>query len=516
MKPILNRRHFISATALAAGGLWISGCDGTRHPPEGGYTNDPFSLGVASGDPTPSGVVLWTRLAPTPLDPVAPNAPSVWVGWEVAEDQRFRRIVQTGVQTARAESAFSVHVEVDGLLPGREYFYRFFVEEAVSPTGRTKTAPLIGAPLETLRFAVASCQSYTQGFYGAFRDMASAVPDLVLHVGDYIYEGPWTMPVRRAPSPQAITLDDYRAFHAAAKTDPHLQAAHAIAPWLMVWDDHEVVNDYRGDHPIFGSTAEAHVARRRAAYQAYFEHMPLRRRARPIDGAMQLYQRSVFGDLAQFDMLDTRQYRSDHPCHGPKGETPYWISCDVSDPNRTILGMPQEKWLARGYGIGGAKWNFLVQSTQLTPFTSEKEGIVLSSSDRWDAYPAARTRLFELIKEKGVPNPTLIGGDIHAFLANSLIDPPDGQPVANELVTAAISSGGGGDERYDAETSQYASRNRPFYFENRRNGYLLCQLTPAALTAEARVVSTVLDPNADSKVLKSLVFEDGALGPQDI
>ena len=514
---MVNRRRFLSGAALATGSLLIAGCDGTRSRPEGGYTDDPFSLGVASGDPTSNGIVLWTRIAPHPLDPVDPASPPVSVGWEISEDPRFRRIVQSGARPASAQSAFSVHVEVDGLLPGREYFYRFFVGGAVSPTGRTKTAPLIGAPLDSMRFAVAACQSYTHGFYGAHRDMAAAAPDVVFHVGDYIYEGPWTMPVRRAPAPIAITLEDYRAFHAAAKLDPHLQAAHGAAPWLTVWDDHEVVNDYRGDHPTFGSTKEAHVARRRAAYQAYYEHMPLRRRARPIDGAMQIYQRSVFGDLAQFDLLDTRQYRSDHPCRGPNGETPYWVACDAGDPARTILGTRQENWLARGYGITGAKWNFLVQSTQLTPFNrTDEEGVILSSSDRWDAYPAARSRLFDMIKEKGAANPTLIGGDIHAFLANTLLDAPEGTPVANELVTAAISSGGGGDERYQAETSQYASRNRPFFFENRVNGYLLCTLTPKTLTAETRVVASVLDPNAESTTLKSIIFADGELGPHDV
>ncbi len=512
-KKSLTRRSFLSTSAISAASVIVAGCDGGRPGAGQGVIDYPFTLGVASGDPISDGVVLWTRLAPKPFEPVDPAAPPNRVGWEISEDRRFWRIVRTGVETATPQSAYAVHVEVGGLKPGQDYYYRFFVGDAVSPVGRTKTAPKIGAALDTLRFAVACCQSYTQGFYAAYGDLAAQAPDLVLHVGDYIYESPWTMPARRAPAPQALTLDDYRAFHAAAKTDRHLQAAHGAAPWVSVWDDHEVVNDYRGDHTPFGTTREAYVARRRAAYQAYYEHMPLRRRARPINGAMQLYQRSLFGDLVQFDMLDTRQYRDDHPCREEDGATPYWVSCDVTDPSRSLLGDTQETWLARGFGIGRAKWNMLVQSTQLTPFQRvDEEGVTLTSSDRWDGYPAARDRVFDLILDKAVTNPTLLGGDIHAFLGTSLVRADGGDPIANELVCAAISSGGGGDERYQAETATYASYGRPFFFENRRNGYLLCDLDHNALTAHARVVDNVLDPQSDTSTLTELVYKSGQIG----
>lgn len=504
MTMIFDRRWLLRA-ALITPGLTLAGCQ-TRLATSSGFDAYPFTLGVASGDPLADGMVLWTRLAPAPFEDDVLIGDQI-VGWEISEDESFRSIVQSGRALARPQSAHSVHVEVSGLRPGRDYFYRFHCGDAVSPVGRTRTTPIIGAPLDRLRFAVASCQSYSTGYYGAYRDMAEAAPDLVIHVGDYIYETPWTLPVRRMPAPEAITLSEYRAYHAAAKTDPHLQAAHAIAPWLAIWDDHEVVNDYRDSHTPEGHTPEQWAARRRAAYQAYYEHMPVRRRARPIDGAVQLYQRAVFGDLAQFDLLDTRQYRSDHPCRGPLGETPGWVTCDASDPARTMLGAEQERWFGAGFGVAGAAWNLVVQTTQMTSYLREMGGATGYSSDRWDAYPAARTRLFETISAKGVANPVLIGGDIHAFYASALHGGPDAAPFASEIVVGAISSGGGGDDRYAAETDFYAATGRPFYFENRRNGYLLCELGREQMTADIRAVDSVLDPAAGSQSLQRLVLD---------
>nr|WP_321440543.1 alkaline phosphatase D family protein [uncultured Hyphomonas sp.] len=487
-------RRWLLRSALSSG-LFLAGCQSL---PAGRTRFDayPFTLGVASGDPLADGFVLWTRLAPAPFEDDVLQG-DIAVGWEVSETEDFSRIAQSGRALARPAMAHSVHVEVGGLRAGRDYFYRFHTGDAVSPTGRTRTSPFIGSPLDRLRFAVASCQSYSVGYYGAYRDMAEQAPDLILHVGDYIYETPWTMPVRRMPAPEANDLKSYRAYHAAVKTDPHLQAAHAVAPWLVIWDDHEVLNDYRDGHTPEGHTATSWAARRRAAYQAYYEHMPIRRRARPgPDGAMQLYQRAVFGDLAQFDLLDTRQYRSDHPCRGPGGETPGWVTCDASDPARTMLGEPQETWLGRGFGVSGAAWNFITQTTQMTSYLRTIEGAPHYSSDRWTAYPAARARLFDLVKSKGLPGTVFLGGDIHAFYASGLSDVPGAEPFASELVVGAISSGGGGDQRHAAESDFYQSLGHPFYFENRHNGYLLCDLSRDRLDASIRIVDSVLDPVA--------------------
>lgn len=475
------------------------------------FINYPFSLGVASGDPLPDGVVLWTRLAPNPLEDVGLSG-IFSVAWEVSEEDAFRKIVQSGVTLAHPELAHSVHVELNGLRSNRDYYYRFIVDGIVSPIGRTRTAPLIGAKLDSFRFAVACCQSYSHGYYGAYKDLAKAYPDLVLHLGDYIYESPWTMPVRRMPASEAISLSEYRAYHAVTKLDPHLQAAHAVAPWLAIWDDHEVVNDYRADHPPQGYSKEQFAVRRRAAYQAYYEHMPIRRRAQPVNGAVQLYQRSIFGDLLQFDLLDTRQYRSDHPCRDEDGAADSWIDCDASNPARTMLGSDQEKWLRRGLGVANSRWSMIVQTTQMTPYIRRVDGNLKYSSDRWDAYPAARERLFNLIKEKNLRNPVVLGGDVHAFFGTGLKGGEHENVLATELVCGAISSGGGGDERYKDETSFYNARNEPYYFENRGNGYLLCTVTHQSITAQIRQVDTVLDPASFSHTLKTLTIEDAAFG----
>ena len=408
------------------------------------FYTDPFTLGVASGDPLADGVVIWTRLAPDPFDDQAIKD-DIKVGWEVSENERFDRIVRSGQTLATAQLAHSVHIEVTGLRPDRHYFYRFIVEGIFSPTGRTRTAPIIGARVDGLRFALASCQSYSEGYYGAYRGMGKQAPDLVVHVGDYIYTTPWTRPVRRMPAPVANDLQSYRAYHAAVKTDPDLQAAHAVAPWLVIWDDHEVFNDYRNGHPPVGHSTEAWLQRRRAAYQAYYEHMPVRRRAKPQGNQVSLYQRAVYGDLAQFDLLDTRQFRSNHPCPGQNGETPGWSTCDAAAPQRTMLGTDQEEWFNRGFGVAGASWNFIIQTTQMTEYLRSIDGVPHYNSDRWDAYPGARQRLFERVRTANLNGTVFLGGDIHAFFASDLRLSKEDSPFATELVVGAISSGGGGD-----------------------------------------------------------------------
>lgn len=332
-----GRRRLIGAALFASLSPSVVGC-GVLNRGATGFVGNPFSLGIGSGDPVADGFVLWTRVAPDPFDVRQLAREDVLVNWEIAEDSRFSTIVRTGQVLAHPEHAHSVHIHLSGLKPGREYFYRFHCAGATSPVGRALTCPNIGIPLDSLRFAVCCCQSYTDGFYAAYRDVAAQVPDLVIHVGDYIYERPIITGIRSMPTPEATSLDDYRKCHAATKTDPHLQAAHAIAPWLAIWDDHEVFDDYRGLHVPVGQTTEAFRSRRAAAYKAYYEHMPLRL-DREADGThMRLYRRAGFGNLAQFDLLDTRQYRSDHPCRSSDGATPSWISCSSDDPARTMLG----------------------------------------------------------------------------------------------------------------------------------------------------------------------------------
>ena len=283
--------------------------------------DNPFTLGVASGYPRPDGFVLWTRLAPQPLIPGGGLPPDAMlpVQWEVAEDESMRRVVRSGTDYAVAQWAHSVHVEPAGLQPGREYWYRFRVGEHRSAIGRTRTAVAPGATLARLRLAVASCQQYEHGYYAAYRHMREDAPDLIVHVGDYIYEQSWgTNPVRSHGAPECYTLDDYRTRHALYRGDEDLQAAHAACPWLVTWDDHEVDNDYAAAISEENDAEALFLARRAAAYQAYYEHMPLPRRAVPFGAHMRLHAARAFGDLAQIVMLDGRQYRSPHCLSGAR------------------------------------------------------------------------------------------------------------------------------------------------------------------------------------------------------
>lgn len=278
---------------------------------------DLFTLGVASGDPVSDGFVIWTRLAPIPLAENGGLDEPVRVTWQVSEDENFSTLIQTGEHIATADWAHSVHAEVGNLKPLRQYYYRFIANGQTSPVGRAKTAPILGAKVDKLRFGITSCQHFEQGFFNAYADLIEQDPDLIVHLGDYIYESSWGPQVRRQAATDALTLTDYRRLHAQYKTDKDLQAAHAYAPWLFIWDDHEVANDYAGLNDENYMPLEAFRARRRAAYKAYYEHMPIRRRSEPRGDHMRLYDYFFYGDLVTMALTDGRQYRDDQACQTP-------------------------------------------------------------------------------------------------------------------------------------------------------------------------------------------------------
>lgn len=510
----ISRRRLLAYAAGLAASLQGAALGRARPVERPRFPDDPFKLGVASGDPVPLGFVIWTRLAPLPLSRHAFSSDPVLVRWQVARDQNMLQVAREGVAIARPEDAHAVHVEVQGLEPGQDYFYRFVAGDAESPVGRARTAPLIGAPTESLRFAFCSCQSLTDGYFAAYRDMVAQAPELILHLGDYIYESDHVGGPRRIPVAEAMDLADYRVLYARYKLDPALQAAHAAAPWLAIWDDHEVENDWGGDESPDGLNAEAFVRRKTAAFKAYFEHLPLRLSARPAGARLRLYQRSVIGDLIQFDLLDCRQYRDRQACRGePRNYRSYTEPCAESEAaQRSLLGAEQEGWLMRGFGRYGAKWNVLAQTTFLAPFDFLAGPGRAHDMDGWDGFAAGRQRLLDLVAGRGAANPVAIGGNIHATYAGVVpgdASDPASAPMMSEIVGTSISSSGGGNGRYASTRAQFSENPFARYFENRRRGYILCDVGHAAWTARVRTVANVLDPVAPSSTSTTLTIESG-------
>lgn len=489
----------------------------------GSFGGSPFTLGVASGDPLPDGVVLWTRLAPDPLHGGGMNGRGpVEVRWEIAADEGFGQVTTSGSATATPELAHSVHVDVAGLEPGRDYFYRFLAGGELSPSGRTKTAPVAGAPLDRLRFAVTSCQDWLTGQYTAYRHMAGDDLDFVLFLGDYIYEdaygpdeatGTWRVPGREHTAPEIVSLDDYRTRHALTKTDPHLQAAHAAFPWVATWDDHEVDNDYAGDRDEVGTPPEEFLLRRAAGYQAFYEHLPLRPESMPRGPAMQLYRRLTFGDLAEFTVLDTRQYRDDHPCGA--GEQ---VLCPAAlDPATTLLGPEQERWLLAGLDASNARWNVLAQQILMAELEHAAGSAEIFWTDAWDGYPAARNRILGHVMSRGIANPMVLTGDWHSSFVNDLkADFRDDASltVATEFVVTAITTGGD-DNGYDDYYGPMIANNPHIrFFDGDRRGFLRVDLTPDRWQTDLQMVDSVLDPNPGISTLASFVVESGQPGAQ--
>jgi alkaline phosphatase D len=481
------------------------------------FKGSPFPLGVASGYPTASGVVLWTRLAPVPLAPGGGMSPDpVTVDWEVASDDRMTRIVQQGSVSATAEWAHSVHVEVEGLEPARWYWYRFRTGAEVSRVGRTRTAPAANAAVDRLRFAFASCQQYEQGHFGAYHRMLADDLDLVVFLGDYIYESSWGRDhVRKHGAPEPHTLEDYRIRHALYKSDPDLQAAHAACPWLLTWDDHEVDNDYADDRSQFAHPREWFLARRAAAYKAYYEHMPLRRQMVPLGPHLRLYHQVAFGRLVQFHMLDDRQFRSHQPCveSGRGGATVVEDCAGRLDPRLTILGEVQERWLHTSLDRSRARWNVIGQQSIMAQIDRKPGPGRQFWTDAWDGYPAARRRLLDYLGSRKPANPVVIGGDVHSFWVTDLkpdFDDTASPVVATEIVGTSITSQfGRSQEQVDA---LLADNSHVRFANGSKRGYTRVEVTSQRLQADLRAMRTVTQPRAEADTLASFVVEDGRPG----
>jgi alkaline phosphatase D len=463
-----------------------------------------FALGVASGCPRADGMVLWTRVIGASL----PDA--VEVEWEVAHDEAFTRIAARGTETADADWAHSVHAEPAGLEPGRWYWYRFQALGQRSAAGRTRTAPAADDAAATLRFVSASCQRWDHGHYAAWRDAVAHDPDLIVFLGDYIYEyGAIGGRVREHTGRSLATLDDYRTRHALYKSDPLLRAAHAAAPWALVWDDHEVENDYAALTPMLPRPGFA--AQRAAAYQAYWEHLPLPKAARPQGGTMPMAARIDWGRLARLHLLDTRQHRDAQACPRPgrggsarvrRGEC-----AALADPARSLLGAAQERWLADGWDLA-RPWNLVAQTT-LMARTAGLGDDASVWTDGWDGYPAARERLLGAVQARRVPGVVVLGGDVHAHVVADLhaqADNPRSPVVASEFCVTSISS--------------HATWRGPFdtlphlrYGSAEHRGSMRFTLDAKALHAELRGVAAPDDPASASTTLARYVVDARRPGP---
>ncbi len=509
----LNRRNFLIGTA-ACFGLTIARPFSSRavaQVPK--FFADPFSLGVASGDPVPDGVVLWTRLAPDPLNGGGMPPQPVPVKWEVATDEQMKNIVQRGTAIADPRLAHSVHVEVQGLEAAHWYWYRFTVGSAASPIGRTRTAPAFGARLDRLAFAFASCQHYESGYFTAYQHMSHEDLDLVLHLGDYIYEGAaQSGRVRMHNGPEIMTLADYRNRYALYKSDPHLKLAHALFPWLVTWDDHEVENNYANDISEDNAPRRAFLARRMQAYQAYYEHMPLRHWSLPRGPNMQLYRRLRYGDLADFFILDTRQYRTDQPC----GDGIKFPCREAFDPKATIMGQRQERWLLNGLAQSRACWNIIAQQVMIAPVDVEPGPEQRLSMDKWSGYIAERNRFLKFLRDRKPSNPVVLTGDIHSNWVADLkadYDNLNSEVVGTEFVGTSISSGGDGMEMRP-DIVRVMAENPHLKFHNNQRGYVRCVLTPKRWQTDFRVVSAVTTPGAAIATRASFVVESGRPGAE--
>ncbi len=478
----------------------------------------PFSLGVASGEPFPDSVVLWTRLAPEPLNGGGMPQENVPVQWQIAADESMKQIVRSGTEMATPEFGHSVHVEVSGLSPARWYWYQFKVGNEVSPIGRTRTAPARGDRVNRFRFAFASCQNYEQGYYTAYKYMAQEDLDLVVHLGDYIYEGQRNATALRQHSGdgEPVTLEEYRNRHAQYKTDPNLQATHAAFPWVTTWDDHEVDNNYADEIPQDPDLQprDQFLLRRAAAYQAYYEHLPLRRFSIPSKANMQLYRRLTFGNLAEFHVLDTRQYRTDQPCGD--GTKP---RCEqVLDPNATLTGAEQERWLFDGLKRSQTRWNILAQQVMMGQVDRTPGPDRTFPMDQWAGYVVQRNRILSFFQESKISNPVVITGDIHSNWVSDLktdFDNPDSPVVGTEFVGTSITSGGNGADS-SPNVEAYLPENPWIKFYNAQRGYVRCELTPSSWQSDYRVVSAVTTPEADLTTRVSFVVEDGKPGAKQV
>lgn len=554
----LDRRSFLALGAAATGAVLIpttatSALAGRSVRSSG----EVFRLGVASGDPLPDSVILWTRLAPKPLElDGGMGRVSATVEWEIASDEAFTKDRQSGSFDATPTYGHSVHIDVKGLTPDSWYYYRFKHGTELSPVGRTRTTPEPGASMSLLRVGQTSCANWQSGYYQLYADLAEQEPDYWLALGDYIYEygnkgymrPTQTKPTREIPwKDEPFTVAQYRRQYGLYRGSPELQKLHAAAPYSIIWDDHEVDNNFTasksgGD----GQKDRVKFRKRRAAgFQAFWENHAIRiPQPEPMPRRMKIYREITWGTLATFLMLDGRQYRSDQPGDNTPADFGRWVP-KMNSPTATMLGVNQEAWLTERLDDSTAKWTFVAQQTVL----SDVNGSVglgvpadgLYNYDSWDGYWVARERLTAAITQGQVRNPVILTGDFHCNLAFDVLqswpnprDFPsmaeciqatltwDKPVVAAEIATGAISSptffGEGGIVAL-AGPPTLAKTPWAAYGELLGNGYVLHEITPESDRATYRVCNALAKPGTiegTPRADKTVVIADGIPGVSEV
>jgi len=536
INPGLDRRAFLRTSAVAGGALLIPAALASS---ASAASVPQFAHGVASGDPLPDGVLLWTRVTPTPESiPGSGAGPDVEVRWEVATDSAFASVVQSGAVTTGPARDHTVKVEAGGLATATTYYYRFTLDGIASATGRTRTAPATNADVSKLRLGLVSCSNWQAGYFAAYRHLAARTDlDGVLHVGDYLYEyevggfGARGVTIRpHEPKTEMVSLADYRKRHAQYKTDPDLQSLHAKQPWFITWDDHEYANDTwsggAGNHQP--ATEGDWGVRKAAARQAYFEWMPVRQGA-----GGEIYRRFRWGKLAELSLLDLRSYRS-------KQTKP--SSGDPNDPNLTLTGDAQMAWLKSGLSGTDATWKLVGNSVMITPIALDGVtslfaeaigellglplGGVAANSDAWDGYTADRQELLGHLKDNKVKNTVFLTGDIHTSWGSDI--PLDrssywwnGNSVATEFVTPSVTSDNI-DDLLDipartgsivAEVAMYAKNWHTKYIELDSHGYSVVDVNPQRVQTDWYFLDDRLNANSGARHAKSLAT---AVGTQKV
>ncbi|MEO6472096.1 MAG: alkaline phosphatase D family protein [Aeromicrobium sp.] len=499
----------------------------------------PFSHGVASGDPLPGAVVLWTRVTPTPFAVAGSGkGEPATVQWEVATDEDFRHIVRSGLLRTDARRDHTIKVDATGLEPATTYFYRFSFGTERSPTGRTRTAPAHDSDPERLRFGVVSCANWQAGYFSSYRHLAERGDlDAVIHLGDYLYEyqpgkysyGHVNQDIRtHFPPREIVSLRDYRERHAQYKTDPDLRALHEAVPFIVTWDDHEVC-DGNWAHGAFEHqplTEGSFEKRKRAAHQAYDEWMPVRISGTAVSGdGERMYRRLQFGRLADLSMLDLRSYRSKRA----EPEEP-----EIDDPARTIAGTAQLDWLTDNLSTTSAQWKLIGNPVMIAPVLmpprpaaeeyalSQNVSVTptkasASNTDEWDGYTADRRRVLEHLVTEEIGNVVFLTGDVHTAWANDVPAGQSGPSVATEFVVNSITSNNTDDFMGTKPRTASLALEALIQAENPHvrfvnlddHGYSVLNVTPDGVQMDWHAISDRRDPEARSRLLTSWSVASG-------